>query len=232
MSKGRIVNIAFFAFVFLFYIGVLVIGKAYLWFAIITVIIVGLFFLEYYLLENHPNFKLIKFFPILFIAYFVIVTATSKPFIIENPQSITVYKEYENDYVVPGGEQVSIKYGIYTGFTLEEVIRYPGQVDLIETSTGYELVELIGPEPTIRIYPYLYFFFGFPLYLNSIIFFFNNLRTSNAQIISRQGTFKPILSGSGAHSSSTNPRSAHNQQRESFVQEEAKKVVINDIGKG
>lgn len=223
MNKGRIINIAFFAFVFLFYIGVLVVGDAYLWFAIITVVILGLFFLEYYLLKNHPNLKLMKFFPILFIAYFLIVTATSKPYIIDNPQSVTIYEEYDNDYVAPGAEQVSIKYGIYRGLTLEEVVRYPGQVELNETPTGYELVELIGEEPKIEFYGYLYFFFAVPLYLNSIGFFFNHSSSSSAKIATYQNPYKTVLTGSGTQSSSTSPGPTHEKQRESYGMDDAKK---------
>ena len=196
MEKGSIFNMVFFAFIFLFYIGVLVVSKAYLWFAIITVIIVGLFFLEHYLLNNHPNFRLLKFFPVLFIAYFVIVTGTSKPYIIDNPQSVTIYEEYDNDYVAPGAEQVSIKYGIYKGFTLEEIIKYPGQVELNETPTGYEVIKIYGEQPSIDFYAFLYFFFGIPLYLNSIRFFLNHQRTSNTHITFLQKDNKNSINGS------------------------------------
>jgi hypothetical protein len=225
MTTTRKVNIIFFLLMYIFYLGVAIVANAYLWFSLILLSLLALFFLQDYLFSQIRSRKLLKFYPLLFIALFIFATETSDDYIANHPQSIDVYYNQELER-----NRVSIQYGIYNNFVLAEINRDRDSVDLLITPSGYELARPLNPQTELIVW--IYMLFGVPLYITTIIDILGETRTVSSR--NKSGGRESILSilrSSSNHIGSQSSRASHIDAHESFVQEKAKNDMFEDYFK-
>lgn len=223
MSFNNKVNIGIFSFMFLFYLGVAIVANAYLWFITILLLSIGVLFFHDKLIDNGKDTKFIRFFPILIVALFIFANESSRSYLADNPQSISLYIDENTDE-----ERVLVKYGIYGSLTFETINRHRDLVDLNVTSSGYELAEPLNPR--FEVFVAIYIFIGIPLILNAIISVLNQTRSISKKITDKENLFKVIMS-SGDRFSSHHPKTNHIQYQQSFNQEDAKKEMVKDVYK-
>lgn len=220
MSLSRKIIIGFLSFMFVIYLGVAIVSNEYLWFSIITIITIGLFFLEDYLYMKFKNFKFLRFFPLLFLGMFIYATISSYTYISSNPQSVTLYTDEDT-----GFDRVLIEYGIYGFINFDEMDLYANNVHLNTSSSGPVLAEPLDPD--LEFFVWIYSVFAVPFYLSLVISILNETRSSSVHTTRRESFMKVILT-SGDRYSSKNPRTSHVQINESFIQEKAKSDMIKD----
>ncbi|MFP4478710.1 MAG: hypothetical protein ACLFPM_04705 [Candidatus Izemoplasmatales bacterium] len=221
MDLTKKVNIIIFSIMFILYIGAAIVASAYIWLLALIILTVGIFYLQDKLNDSIKNTRFTRFFPIVIVLFFIIATETSRDHIAENPQSITVYTDE-----VTNQERVLVKYGIYNALTFAKEDSPRSRVDLNVTSSGYELAEPLYP--SLEVYAAIYIFLGIPLVLNAVVSILNQTRSISKNITSRESVFKVIMSSSGDRFHSHNPKTAHVQYHHSFIQEDAKKDMVNE----
>ncbi|QWC00151.1 hypothetical protein KHQ88_00875 [Mycoplasmatota bacterium] len=220
MRNNSKVDMIIFTIMFIFYLGAAVVSSNYLWFSLVLLITLALFYLQDLFTKKNINGNILRVFPILFVGLFIFATQMTKPLIVNNPQEITVYIDEQTN-----NERVRVDYGIYHSVTIIRMSRSLSQVDLLETSSGYELNTPLNPD--LEIYTWIYILLGIPLVINSIIGFLNQTVSKRTDTYRRDSVMKVILS-SGDRFSSHNPKSNHVQLHESFLQETAKKEMVNE----
>ena len=220
MDLSKKINIGIFSFMFVFFLGVAIVANAYLWFIGILLLTIGIFYIQDRFNKRVLNTRFTRFFPLIFVALFILSLETSRSYITNNPQSVTVYVDEETDQ-----ERVLVEYGIYNSITFETKDLPRSIVDLNVTPSGYELVEPLDVQ--FEVFVAIYIFLGIPLFLNAIVSFLSQTRSISKNITSRESVFKVIMS-SGDRFHSHDPRNAHIQQHQSFIQEDAKKEMVND----